>query len=40
MHIVKLINRRFPNNSGTIIGLLSLLSISALAVGIGILLLT
>lgn len=39
MHIVKLVHRRFPNSSGAIIGLLSLLSISALALGIGLLLL-
>ncbi len=37
-HLVKLINRRFPNASGRIITTLVLLSASALALGVGILL--
>ena len=40
IHVVKLIRRRFPDSSGRIISSLVALSASALAIGIGILLLT
>jgi hypothetical protein len=39
MHIVKLIRRRFPEQSNSVIGVLVFLSASALLIGIGILLL-
>lgn len=39
MHNLRLIRRRFPNRSGQIIGVLLLLSLSALALGVGMLLL-
>lgn len=39
MHVVKLIRRRTPNQAGTIIALLALLSGSAVLIGIGLLLL-
>jgi hypothetical protein len=39
IHVVKLIERRFPNSSGRIIGSLLAASVSALAIGIGLLLL-
>lgn len=37
MHIVKLIERRFPKQKGRITGLLVLLSMSLLLVGMGLL---
>ncbi len=37
MHNLKLIQRRFPNQAGTIIGILVTLSASALAIGVGLL---
>jgi hypothetical protein len=37
MHNLKLIQRRFPNQVGTIVGLLIALSASALAIGVGLL---
>ena len=37
MHIVKLLERRFPKQQGSIIGLLVLLSISLLLLGVGLL---
>ena len=40
IHVMKLIQRRFPNSSGRIISSLIALSASALAIGIGIMLLT
>jgi hypothetical protein len=40
LHIVKLIRRRYPNTSDRIISTLFLLSASALAIGVGVLLLT
>ena len=40
IHVVKLIERRFPNSNGRIISSLFALSASALAIGIGIMLLT
>jgi hypothetical protein len=40
MHNLRFIQRRFPDQAGTIIGTLTLLSLSALAVGIGLLMLT
>jgi hypothetical protein len=39
IHVVKLIQRRYPNSSGRIIGSLFALSASALAIGIGLMLL-
>lgn len=39
MHNLRLIRRRFPNASSTIIGVALLLAISALALGIGLLIL-
>jgi hypothetical protein len=39
VHVVKLIQRRYPNSSGRIIGSLFALSASALAIGIGLMLL-
>jgi hypothetical protein len=39
IHVVKLIERRFPNSGARIISTLFALSASALAIGIGILLL-
>jgi len=39
LHIVKLVQRRFPNTSGRLISTLFALSASALAIGIGIMLL-
>ncbi|MDA1054015.1 MAG: hypothetical protein O3C40_26495 [Planctomycetota bacterium] len=39
LHIIKLIKRRFPNASGKIITTLVLVSASALAIGVGFLLL-
>jgi hypothetical protein len=39
MHVVKLIQRRYPNSSPRIIGSLFALSASALAIGIGLMLL-
>lgn len=39
MHNVKLIRRRFPKSAGTIITILILVSLSALALGVGLLLL-
>jgi hypothetical protein len=39
MHIAKLIRRRFPERSGTIISTLILLSGAGIALGIGLLLL-
>ena len=39
MHIVKLLERRFPKQKGSITGLLVLLSISLLLLGVGLLLL-
>jgi hypothetical protein len=38
IHIVKLIERRFPEKSGTIIRVLAVLSVGALVIGIGLLL--
>jgi hypothetical protein len=40
IHVMKLIQRRFPNSSGRIISSLFALSASALAIGLGIMLLT
>jgi hypothetical protein len=40
LHIVKLVERRYPQASGRIIGALFALSLSALAVGVGLALLT
>jgi hypothetical protein len=40
IHVVKLINRRFPNAGGRIVTSLVALSASALVAGLGILLLT
>ena len=39
LHVVKLIQGRFPNSSNRIIGTLLVISASAMAVGVGILLL-
>jgi len=39
IHIVKLIQKRFPERSAWIIGVLVLLSLGVLAVGVGLLLL-
>jgi hypothetical protein len=38
MHLVKLIERRFPNRKGGILGILVFLSISLLVLGLGLLL--
>jgi hypothetical protein len=38
LHVVKLIQRRFPNSNGRIVGSLFALSVSALAIGIGLML--
>ena len=38
IHIVRLLQRRFPERSGQIIGWLVLISLAALAVGVGVLL--
>jgi hypothetical protein len=40
LHVVKLIQRRYPNSSDRIISTLFLLSASALAIGAGVLLLS
>jgi hypothetical protein len=39
VHVVKLIHRRFPNAGGRIVSSLFALSASALAIGVGLLLL-
>jgi hypothetical protein len=39
IHVVKLINRRFPNAGGRVVSSLFALSASALAIGVGLLLL-
>jgi hypothetical protein len=39
LHIVKLVRRRFPNTGGRIVNTLFAISASALALGIGIMLL-
>lgn len=38
MHNLRLIKRRFPQKAGTIIGLTVILVLSALAIGVGLLL--
>ncbi|MGH8003460.1 MAG: hypothetical protein ACRECJ_01890 [Limisphaerales bacterium] len=38
IHIVKLIQKRFPNRSGKVIGTMVYLSLTALILGIGLLL--
>ena len=40
MHIIKLIQRRFPNQAGGIVALLAALSAAGLAIGVGVWLLT
>ena len=39
IHNIKLIQQRFPNSAGRIVGVLVLLSLSGLALGVGLLLL-
>lgn len=39
MHLVKLLERRFPKQKGNIVGLLMFLSLSLLLVGVGLMLL-
>ena len=38
LHIVKLIQKRFPNRSGKVIGTMVYLSLAALILGVGLLL--